>query len=320
MMLLKNRLPEEKIRRLESIGIIWRLNSDEYFEYYYKAACDYRDAHGDINVNTDFVTEDGVHLGDWLCRQRSYYRKNILEEWKIRKMFCLAPDWIDGTTDWEKMYRAARKIYDETGSLENSGTVDLRRWIHSQQKWVSEKHDDSVHVKNRLCLLKAIGIRGYSQKDIDFEKGFRAARKYYIRHNNLLVPKDYTLDGIRLGQWIRSQRLAARSFKAEERLSDEKIRRLTEIGMDWMSHEERKWEEYFQRAKRFFDEHGTVEAGEILVLEDGFDLGKWIRKQLTWDYEEFSFSMYYADKLESIGIHPEIIYQNIPKIQKTDYP
>ena len=80
----------------------------------------------------------------------------------------------------------------------------------------------------------------------------------------MLVPKEYTVSGIDLGKWIRSQRMAARASSTDERLSEERFHRLTEIGMRWMMYEERKWAGGFWHAIKYYAVQGTVDADRAL--------------------------------------------------------
>lgn len=68
-----------------------------------------------------------------------------------------------------------------------------------------------------------------------WETYYIAARQYYREKGNLKVPKSYlTQTGLTLGSWIQTQR-RVRAGSVNGNLSEEKVRKLDEIGMVWDS-------------------------------------------------------------------------------------
>ena len=66
-----------------------------------------------------------------------------------------------------------------------------------------------------------------------WETYYIAARQYYREKGNLKVPKSYlTQTGLTLGSWIQTQR-RVRAGSVTGNLSEEKVRKLDEIGMRW---------------------------------------------------------------------------------------
>lgn len=61
-------LTQEQIRRLDAIGMSWQDAQDNQWEYGYSRAQLYHAAHGNLNVPTTYVDEEGFALGRWVRR------------------------------------------------------------------------------------------------------------------------------------------------------------------------------------------------------------------------------------------------------------
>lgn len=88
-----------------------------------------------------------------------------------------------------------------------------------------------------------------------WETYYIAARQYYREKGNLKVPKSYlTQTGLTLGSWIQTQR-RVRAGSVNGNLSEEKVRKLDEIGMVWDS-KDQSWNEALRELQAYFEEQG----------------------------------------------------------------
>ena len=74
------KLTDEQIARLNELGMIWENRNNAVWEKAYAAACRYRKQHGSLNIPVAYVTEDGLHLGRWIRKQRNTYSKGMNAE------------------------------------------------------------------------------------------------------------------------------------------------------------------------------------------------------------------------------------------------
>lgn len=108
-----------------------------------------------------------------------------------------------------------------------------------------------------------------------WETYYIAARQYYREKGNLKVPKSYlTQTGLTLGSWIQTQR-RVRAGSVTGNLSEEKVRKLDEIGMVWDS-KDQSWNEALRELQTYFEEHGNLDVKARYVTENGFRLGRWV--------------------------------------------
>ncbi len=70
---LKGELSDDKIRRLEAIGMLWEGRNDRQWLKAYEAAARYFQQYGDLNVPYRYVSPEGIRLGYWVVRQRAAY-------------------------------------------------------------------------------------------------------------------------------------------------------------------------------------------------------------------------------------------------------
>ena len=82
---LKGELSDDKIRRLEAIGMLWEGRNDRQWLRAYEAAARYFWQHGDLNVPYQYVSPEGIRLGYWVVRQRAAYKGRFSIEKKTNR-------------------------------------------------------------------------------------------------------------------------------------------------------------------------------------------------------------------------------------------
>lgn len=70
----QQRLTEEQIAQLDSIGMSWEKRGDTTWMQGYAQAKGYYDEYGSLQVPSNYKTENGFALGKWISRQRYAYR------------------------------------------------------------------------------------------------------------------------------------------------------------------------------------------------------------------------------------------------------
>ncbi|MCC8103562.1 MAG: Helicase associated domain protein [Clostridiales bacterium] len=280
-------LTEERIRKLDSIGMIWESFQDRLWKKNYAAAKAYYEAHGDLDVTWDYVTEDGVPLGEWLCSIRSYEKVGARQKYLTRERVKMLDDigMIWGKTDyfWERNYKAAVAYYREHGNLDvparyvNEDGIKLGSWLcrlRKEHKKCSENTSgkENTLTREQIRRLDAIGMVWSKVNETKWDKGYRAAKEYADAHGDLLVPARYvTEDGFSLGNWICNQRQAYQTQK----ISAARIEKLNAIGMVWQAD---SWEHRLELVKKWYRENGTLAITQNTVI-DGVWIGKWLISQ-----------------------------------------
>ncbi len=158
-------LNEARIAQLEAIGMVWDVHEGRW-EDGYRAACRYHAQHGNLNVPSTFVTDDGFALGHWIRAQRDakkeqYGRKPLSEE-QVCRLDALGMRWDTlYEARWREAFEAAKRYYEIHGNLsipmgyETREGIRLGAWVQRQkQRWKNGKHNDSVQYE----ILSEIGM------------------------------------------------------------------------------------------------------------------------------------------------------------------
>ncbi|MCD8335805.1 MAG: Helicase associated domain protein [Lachnospiraceae bacterium] len=299
-------LTEERIRRLDSIGMVWESATDLIWEKNYAAAERYHKGHGDLNVPAKYVDGEGVALGSWLAGIRAWENANARQMYltpeRIQKLNDLGMVWDVSDYYWERNYAAATSYFREHGDLAvplkyvTEDGICLGSWIYRLRSLRAGSVKGTPPTEEQVRRLEAIGMTWTRQADHKWEKGFQAAADYAKTHGNLMVPvkyvvkenaesctkdsakvrsndgvKDSAEEGFPLGTWIQRQR----SLYKKGKLSEERRQRLEAIGMSWQAD---TWEARFALVKAWYLEKGTLDIPQDTVV-DGVWIGKWIAMQ-----------------------------------------
>lgn len=163
-------LNDERIRRLNEIGMVWDAQSRRWEENFVRAEAYYRQ-HGDLEVPVAYKCEDGFALGTWLsslrCTKRGKAKGRALTAEQIERLERIGMRWNDRLElQWQKGYRAACDYYREHGNLEmpveyiSSEGVALGKWVRRQiYAYQSPKKSSGRLTPERIRLLENIGIR-----------------------------------------------------------------------------------------------------------------------------------------------------------------
>ena len=196
---------------------------------------------------------------------------------------------------WDVNYQAAKRYREANGHLNvpaayrtEDGT-QLGAWISSQRRLYYGTFRGSL-TEERIEKLNRIGMVWENRYESNWENNFAVAEDYYIEHGDLKVPRTYvTEDGVLLGKWIYRQ------MCNREKLSEEKVARLNDIGMVWMSN----WDLRYESAKRFLLENPDYELSQATVIDD-FWVGKWLVQQLR-SLEKGALAPDQADKMRRLA-------------------
>ena len=244
----------------------------------------------------------------------SYYRslgeadQIINEKFKIidevrncRELFEKLNDALTAT--WDMYYASAKQYYKENGNLEvparyiTEEGYALGSWLNNQ-KAIRKGTIVGKLTEDQIQKLDSIGMI-WDSLDYFWEQNFKLAKEYYLTYGNLDIPTNYkSTDGKHLGNWILRQRQLYKSNS----LTDEQIKKLDSIGMDWMDRVDRIWENGFIEAKNYSEEHGNLSVPKNYRSNTNFPLGIWIQRQRSL-YKSNKMSEHCIKRLTDIGMN-----------------
>ncbi|MCI9229133.1 MAG: DEAD/DEAH box helicase family protein [Dorea sp.] len=289
-------LGEDRIRKLNRIGMVWGSYRDLSWERYYKEAKDYYEKYGDLNTNVNTRTDSGIRLGSWICQLRTYRKSGIqrgyLTEERVKALDEIGMIWDVPDYLWEENYAECLRYYREHGNLNIPNAycspkgLKIGGWIRRQRLLRRGSRSDGGDgiigengggtgaglTKEQIARLDSIGMVWKTKPEQQWEKGCAEASAYYKEHGNLNVPAGYVSPtGYKLGSWI-----ADRREKGREKHSLERQRQLDEIGMVWVKPD--SWEVRYELARAYYEEHGNLNIPSKYRAE-GIWLAKWVNEQ-----------------------------------------
>lgn len=247
------------------------------WDMYYASAKQYYQENGNLEVPARYITEEGYALGSWLNNQKAIRKGTIvgkLTEDQIQKLDSIGMIWDSLDYFWGQNFKLAKEYYLTYGNLDiptNYKSTDgkhLGNWILRQRQLYKSNSLTDEQIKK----LDSIGMDWMDRVDRVWENGFIEAKNYSKEYGNLSVPKNYRSNtDFPLGIWIQRQR----SLYKNKKISDDRIKRLTDVGMNWNPD---NWESRFDLVKQYYEEHGNINISQKEVIQ-GVWLGKWILSQ-----------------------------------------
>ena len=207
---------------------------------------------------------------------------------------------------WEKHYAEAKHYYEEHGDLlvsiseKQANGVALGRWIAQLRFYRKSGIHCAYLTPERVAALDAIGMV-WDVPDYLWEQNYHAALRYYQENGHLEVPADYVDEnGIRLGAWIGAIRGWRKGQNKRGALSEKQIAQLDELGMNWEGRYNASWEAAYAEACRDRSRHGDLNVPSGYVTDNGFRLGRWIRRQR--EAHGTKLSAVRKQKLDTLGM------------------
>lgn len=280
------------------------------WELMYRCAEAYFRQFGNLEVVFNYKTEEGYSLGAWVQTQRKIRAGTALGRLvaeRIRRLDAIGMRW-ESAHDfrWSRVYRACVQYQRETGGLNvpfhyvTEDGIPLGRWMtHVRMLHKEEKYGD-FYTREREKQLEELGMI-WDLSGALWEQGYAEAETYYKEHGNLNVPKGYVSNGVKLYAWLAEQRQIYRGNRAGRVLTEEQIRRLNRIQMQWDSHVQRGWAEGLAEARRYVEEHGAFDVPAAYVSPSGYRLGAWLSRCRT-KYHNALLSEQQIEELEALHI------------------
>lgn len=316
---LGGNLTQNRIERLEAIGMVWSTSND-LWEQNYAAATQYYLEHGDPEVPIKYETPSGFGLGVWLGAQRAAHKAGELPQEQVERLDALGMDWTNrNDRKWMSLYDVAAAYYHEHGNLNvpseyvTPDGVLLGKWVARQRYAYLNPDRSSARVTpERKALLDKLGM--VWEKYDPWQERYDLALAYKTEHGDLEIPSVYkTADGVWLGSWVSRQRQALNSGSSALSSERRKLlrtlfkgeRRPSDPAADHGTVREANWERNFRSAARYARKYKHLLVPASYVDSDGVRLGVWIsnlraaRKNRPNSYQ---VTPAHIKKLNSIGM------------------
>ena len=316
---LGGNLTQNRIERLEAIGMVWSTSND-LWEQNYAAATQYYLEHGDLEVPIKYETPSGFGLGVWLGAQRAAHKAGELPQEQVERLDALGMDWTNrNDRKWMSLYDVAAAYYHEHGNLNvpseyvTPDGVLLGKWVARQRYAYLNPDRSSARVTpERKALLDKLGM--VWEKYDPWQERYNLALAYKTEHGDLEIPSVYkTEDGVWLGSWVSRQRQALNSGSSALSSERRKLlrtlfkgeRRPSDPAADHGTVREANWERNFRSAARYARKYKHLLVPASYVDSDGVRLGVWVsnlRAARKNRPDSYQVTPAHIKKLNSIGM------------------
>lgn len=316
---LGGNLTQNRIERLEAIGMVWSTSND-LWEQNYAAATQYYLEHGDLEVPIKYETPSGFGLGVWLGAQRAAHKAGELPQEQVERLDALGMDWTNrNDRKWMSLYDVAAAYYHEHGNLNvpseyvTPDGVLLGKWVARQRYAYLNPDRSSARVTpERKALLDKLGM--VWEKYDPWQERYDLALAYKTEHGDLEIPSVYkTADGVWLGSWVSRQRQALNSGSSALSSERRKLlrilfkgeRRPSDPAADHGTVREANWERNFRSASRYARKYKHLLVPASYVDSDGVRLGVWVsnlRAARKNRPDSYQVTPAHIKKLNSIGM------------------
>lgn len=316
---LGGNLTQNRIERLEAIGMVWSTSND-LWEQNYAAATQYYLEHGDLEIPIKYETPSGFGLGVWLGAQRAAHKAGELPQEQVERLDALGMDWTNrNDRKWMSLYDVAAAYYHEHGNLNvpseyvTPDGVLLGKWVARQRYAYLNPDRSSARVTpERKALLDKLGM--VWEKYDPWQERYDLALAYKTEHGDLEIPSVYkTADGVWLGSWVSRQRQALNSGSSALSSERRKLlrilfkgeRRPSDPAADHGTVREANWERNFRSAARYARKYKHLLVPASYVDSDGVRLGVWIsnlRAARKNRPDSYQVTPAHIKKLNSIGM------------------
>lgn len=316
---LGGNLTQNRIERLEAIGMVWSTSND-LWEQNYAAATQYYLEHGDLEVPIKYETPSGFGLGVWLGAQRAAHKAGELPQEQVERLDALGMDWTNrNDRKWMSLYDVAAAYYHEHGNLNvpseyvTPDGVLLGKWVARQRYAYLNPDRSSARVTpERKTLLDKLCM--VWEKYDPWQERYDLALAYKTEHGDLEIPSVYkTADGVWLGSWVSRQRQALNSGNSALSSERRKLlrtlfkgeRRPSDPAADHGTVREANWERNFRSAARYARKYKHLLVPASYVDSDGVRLGVWVsnlRAARKNRPDSYQVTPAHIKKLNSIGM------------------
>lgn len=205
------------------------MTREERWSMYYQAAKDYYLEYGNLNVPSDYKTEDGIKLGAWIKNIRRRYSYDDLKDEYVELLNEIKMIWNLHDDSWYKYYEKAKEYYLKYGDLDipfdyEINKLKLGQWLKNQRVIYKK----GVLSNERLKLLEEIDIK-WSLQDDKWDEYYYALEQYKDLFGDVNPKKNYMIDNLNLFAWKNAQRTAY----SKGNMNKDHIMLLNDLEFDW---------------------------------------------------------------------------------------
>ncbi|MDY8021212.1 Helicase associated domain protein [Paenibacillus polymyxa] len=286
-------LSTDRTIRLNKIGFIWHKRDNNWNENF-ELLKDYRNKWGDCEVPRSYEI-NGVKLGKWVNTLRVFLKRNKLSQERIDRLNSIDFMWDTFNDSWIKNFNLLLAFKKENNHCNIPQTyliqgVKLGLWVTGQRK----DYKNNKLSQERIEKLKSIDFMWDPLNDL-WDLNFNILSKYKSIYGDCDVVNHYEMDGVKLGKWVNTQRLAYRKNK----LSLSRVDKLNSVGFQWDIKDKDLWDNNYSLLLIYKKKYGHCNV-PFKYEVNGIKLGIWVNTQRQ-SYKNIKLSQEKINQFNSIG-------------------
>lgn len=270
-------LPEERARKLKSVGVEVGVHDNLWLEMYtlYAEFVNEHDRHP--SLDEEYC---GKKVGAWAGHQRALFHRGRLREngerleLLVKIGFPFESQREKWTRSWENSFDVLKGFIAEHGRApsptEVVGSIAIGKWFAKQKSKMAK--DGYPEERKRSILELGVSLERTEEKVIArLQEKIELLEAFHKEHGRL-PKRDEHYRGENLGSWLKTQKGLIRHGKFPE----EFVERLYALGVV-LDHFEVNFERMFLATKAFYDEHSRWPQGN--EIHQGLGVGDWLANQ-----------------------------------------
>lgn len=222
----KDKLGQDKIKKLEELGFVWRAREDKW-ENKFQELTAFKKEHGHCNVPRSY--SENPLLASWVAIQRTANKKGNLNQDRIKRLEKMGFKWVPHEAQWEEKYQELADYKKKYGNC-NAPFIcpenpPLGRWV-SKQRTANNKGNGRLS-QDRIDRLSLLGFEWNPEED-RWETMFQELLEYKGRHGDCKVRASGP-EYPKLCMWLSNQR----AFERRGKLRPNRKQRLDELDLGW---------------------------------------------------------------------------------------
>ena len=275
------------------------------WDYMYGKLVAYKNHFKHCNVRTKWKKDP--RLARWVHTQRQLRSCGQLSADRVQRLEALGFEWDRNAALWEEMFAHLVQYKKQHGDCrvptKRKKDRQLSQWVANQRQYRYRRR--GTLPPDRLQRLEALGLE-WDRHAALWEEMFAGLVQYKKQHGDCRVPTKRKQDrqlarkDRQLASWVCNQRTLKN--KKQNALSPERIRRLDEIGFEWVL-KAAAWEEMFKRLVQYKKQHKDCRVPQ--KWEKDPQLGTWVSTQRTRK-KRGTLSPEQMRRLDEIGFEWEV--------------
>jgi|1048.fasta_scaffold00127_3 superfamily II DNA or RNA helicase len=221
---------------------------------------------------------EGSNVGDWVVKQRTFFRRGSLPLERAQKLENLSSDWVWDPAEemWQTRFHELVEHIKRTGtsrvSSKNVSTAQLGKWVAMQR---AKYRAEELSPEKIELLDSAASDWSWNPKDQDWQDMYELLKVFEAREGHTSVPAIHIEEGESLGNWVFHQRANFLNPDTKSRLSLDRVEKLQSLSTWTWNPVDDVFESKFKYLLEYIKMNGSSRVPIDYVI-DGFALGKWI--------------------------------------------